>query len=98
MGWSAGIADRQDGRGERNSEKADLKDLRWGQRRENGRNGLDHRGLLALGEERALGVTRVLFEEVVDEVGGEGDQVGKKEPHNQSAQGSESPGVTALSG
>lgn len=68
------------------------------QRGENWGICLDHVGLLALSQEGALGLAVVLLEEVVNQVWGERDQVGKKEPRNQSAKGSESPGVTALSG
>lgn len=79
------MADRHLDGGEWGFAKECLKDCRRGQRGQNGRIGLDHRGLLALGQEGALGVAVVLFEEVVDQVRRERDQVGKEEPRRQSA-------------
>jgi len=90
--------DSKVGRRKRGSARSGFQELGVRQRGESRRIGLDRRGLLALSQDGTLGLTVVLLEEMVDQVWGEGDQVGKKDPRRQSAQGSESPGVTALSG
>ncbi len=78
MGRSAGVIDPQvDGRN-RGLREGDFQDFREGQRGEKGGICLNHHGLLTLGEEGAFGLAVAPVEEMVNEMGGKRDEVGRK--------------------
>ncbi len=80
------MAGSESGRGQRRSRERNLKRVGRDGRGKARRIGLQSRVLLALGQVRAGWDTGPLVEEVVDEVGGKGDQVGRKQPRRQDAQ------------
>lgn len=85
--------DSKVGRRKRDSVRSGFQEFGGRQRGENRRIGLDCRGLLALSQEGALGLTVVLLEEVVDEVRGKRDQVDEEQTRRECAHGWESPGA-----
>jgi hypothetical protein len=67
-GWGARIAERKVPRGSRDSARENERGFGQDRRGQDGRIDLKLRGLLALGEMRAISVPGVFIEQVVDEV------------------------------
>lgn len=78
--------DSKVGRRKRGSVRSGFQEFGGRQRGQNRRIGLDNRGLLALGQEGALGLAVLFVEEVVDQVRRERDQVGDEQTGRQRAE------------